>query len=75
MSAHVEVSVAGWWAGVLHPMENPDQLITLLLVVVWLLATPNGPFSSRPVVIPAPTISNGLNPFDVELDSHKPPVQ
>jgi urease accessory protein len=32
MSAHVEFSVAGWWAGVLHPMENPDHLITLLLV-------------------------------------------
>ena len=43
-------------------------LITLLLVVVWLLATPNGPFSSRPVVVPAPTISNGLNPFDVPTE-------
>jgi hypothetical protein len=44
-------------------------VITLLLVVVWMLATPNGPFSSRPVIVPAPTISNnGPNPFDVPTE-------
>jgi urease accessory protein len=32
MYAHIESNVGGWWAGVLHPMEAADHLITMLLV-------------------------------------------
>jgi urease accessory protein len=32
MYAHIESNVGGWWAGVLHPMEAPDHLVTMLLV-------------------------------------------
>ena len=32
MYAHLEPQVSGWWSGVLHPMESPDQLLTMLLV-------------------------------------------
>ena len=32
MYAHIEAQVGGWWDGVLHPMESPDHLITMLLV-------------------------------------------
>jgi urease accessory protein len=32
MFAHIESNVGGWWSGVLHPMEGPDHLVTMLLV-------------------------------------------
>jgi urease accessory protein len=32
MYAHLEPQVSGWWSGVLHPMEAPDHLVTMLLV-------------------------------------------
>jgi urease accessory protein len=32
MYAHIESNVGGWWSGVLHPMEGPDHLVTMLLV-------------------------------------------
>jgi hydrogenase/urease accessory protein HupE len=34
MHVHVEIAIAGWWDGVLHPMQSADLLITLLLVGV-----------------------------------------
>jgi urease accessory protein len=32
MYAHLEPQVSGWWSGVLHPMEAPAHLVTMLLV-------------------------------------------
>jgi hypothetical protein len=45
--------------------------ITGLLVLVWLLATPNNPFNSRPAPAPVPAVNNndnGVNPLDVPTE-------
>jgi len=46
--------------------------VLTLLVIVWLLASPNNPFSSQPASLVFPTVNNnngannnGINPFDV----------
>jgi hypothetical protein len=49
--------------------------VLTLLVIVWLLASPNNPFSSQPVSPPVPALNNnngannnGINPFDVPTE-------
>jgi urease accessory protein len=34
MFAHVTHEIGGWWAGVLHPFEGADHLVTMLIVGV-----------------------------------------
>src|SRR6266566_2646590 len=39
--------------------------VTALLIVAWLLATPDNPFSSKAAATPLPVINNRINPQDV----------
>jgi urease accessory protein len=63
MLAHLETTGGGgWWAGVIHPMEAPDHLITLLLVgLLGGLAVRAGRQSwTLPTLFAVPMIGFGL---------------
>lgn len=76
MSAHLELSVAGWWAGVLHPMESPEHLVTLLLVgLLGGLAVRAGRSSaSLPVIFLIGLLVFGLAGLAIDRTFHLDPV-